>query len=72
MASTEMNKEHICFGGDFEIRLMSIIYKMQIIVLKNDLKGLTLGTNTDKLYSFFQFRGPLTRVHPPCHLYLLS
>ena len=49
MASMGMNKEHFCFGGDFEIFLMRIIYKMQIIVLKNDAKGLILGTNTDKL-----------------------
>ena len=28
MASTEMNQEHFCLGGDFKIFLMSIIYKM--------------------------------------------
>ena len=35
--------------------LMSIIYKIQIIVLKNDSKGLILETDTDKLYSLERF-----------------
>ena len=51
MASMEMNKEHFYFH-DFKIFLISIIYKMQIIVLKNDIKGLILRTDTDKLYPF--------------------
>ena len=34
---------------------MSIIYKIQIIVLKNDSKGLILETDTDKLYSLERF-----------------
>ena len=55
MTSAEMNKEHFCFGGDFEIFLMSMIYKMQIIFLKNDLKDLVLGINTHELYSFLGF-----------------
>ena len=54
MASTEMNKENYCFGGDFEIFSLSMIYKMQIIVLKNDSKGLTLRTDTEKLYFIFE------------------
>ena len=49
-----MNKEHFLFGGDFEIFLMSIIYKRQIIVIKNGYKGLILGTDTEKLYSIFE------------------
>ena len=71
-ASTKMNNEHYCFGGDFEILLMSIIYKMQIVVLKNDTKGQILCTDTKKLYSIFELGDPPPRVHPPCHLYLLS
>ena len=42
------------------------------IILKIDSKGLILGTVTDKLYSFLGFGDPSARVHPPCHLYLLS
>ena len=42
MTSYEMNKKCYHFGGDFEICLMSMIYKMQIIVIKNDSKGLIL------------------------------
>ena len=64
MALTEINKEHFRFGGDFEIFLMGTIYKMQIIVLKNDVKALILGTDTDKLYPFLEFGNPSTRVHP--------
>ena len=72
MASTETNKEHFHFGGDFKVLLMIIIYKMQIIVLKSDAKGLILGTNTDSLYSYLGFGGTPARVHLSCHLYLLS
>ena len=45
---------------------------MQILVLKNNLKGQTLGTDTDKLFSFLVFGDSPVRVHPLCHLYLLS
>ena len=72
MASMEMNKEYVCFVGNFEMFLMSIIYKMQIMSLKNDSKGLILGTNTEKLYSIFEFGAPQTKLHLSCHLYLLS
>ena len=51
---------------------MSMIYKMKIIVLKNDSNDLILGIDFDKLYSFLGFGDPVARVHPPCHLYLLS
>ena len=34
MVSIEMNNIHFRFGGDFEMFLMSIIYKRQIVVLK--------------------------------------
>ena len=47
MTLTEINKEHKLFGGNFKIFLMSIIYKMQIIVLQDESKGLILGTNTE-------------------------
>ena len=74
MVLTEMNKEHFCFGGDFETFLTSMIYKIQINVLKNDLilKGLILGIDTDKLHSFLKFGDPPAKVHKPCHLYLHS
>ena len=72
MVSKEMNTEHFRFSGDFEIFLISIVNKMQMIVLENDLKGLILGTNTDKLYSFLRVGDPSVRVHPSCCLYLLS
>ena len=71
MTSSEMNKKHFFVGGDFEIFLMSMIYKMKIIVLQSDSKGIILGTDTDKLYSFLGFRDSPARVYPPCHLYLL-
>ena len=45
---------------------------MQIIVIRNDSKGLILGTVTDKLYSFLEFGDPPARVHPSCHVLLLS
>ena len=67
----DINQEHSFFGGDVKIFLISIIYKMQITVLKNDSKDLILGMDTEKLYSIFEFRDPWTRVHPSCHLYLL-
>ena len=35
-AMTSIDEEHFCFGGDFEIFLMSMIYKMQTTVLKID------------------------------------
>ena len=63
-----MNKEHFHFIGDFKICLMNVIYK---IILKNDLKGLFVGTDTDKLFPFLGFGDPPVKVHPPCHLYLL-
>ena len=68
MASTEMNKENYCFGGDFEIFSLSMIFKMQIIVLKNDSKGLILITDTD--YSFLEFEilqqeAPILPLVPP-------
>ena len=44
MASTQMNKEHYHFGGDSEIFLMNMIYKMQIIVHKQNSKSLILGS----------------------------
>ena len=71
MASTAMNKKHFHFGSDFKIFLMSMIFKMQITILKNDLKGLILGTDTDKIYCFLGFGDPPARMHPPCHFYLL-
>ena len=37
---------------------MSMIYKMQIIVHKNDSKGLILGADTEKLYSFLVLGDP--------------
>ena len=66
---TDMNKEHYHFDADFKTFLMSMIYKMQIIVFINDSKGLILGTDAS---SFLGFGDPPVRVHPPCHLYLLS
>ena len=72
MTFTEMNNEHCCFGGGYGIFLISMINKMQIIVVKNDLKNLIVGTENDKLYSFLGYGDPPARVHPPCHLYLLS
>ena len=50
---TEMKKKQEIFGGDFGVIFMSIIYKMQIIILKSYAEGLILGTNTEKLYSIF-------------------
>ena len=67
-----MNKEHELFGGDFEILLMSIIYKMPIIIFQNDSKGLLMVTNTESLYFTYGSGDPPARVHPTCHLYLLS
>ena len=72
MTSTDMNKKHFRFGGDFEIFSMNNIHRMQIIVLKNDSKGLILETDTEKLYSILELGDPPRRVHPSCHLYLLS
>ena len=45
---------------------------MQIIIVKKDSKRLILGTITDNLYSYLRFGDPPARVHPSCHLYLLS
>ena len=36
MTLTEMNKEYELFGSDFEILIIDIIYKMQIIILQSD------------------------------------
>ena len=72
MILTEMNKKHELFGGDFEILLMSIIYKMPIIIFQNDSKGLLMVTNTESLYFTYGSGDPPARVHPTCHLYLLS
>ena len=72
MILTEMNKEHKLFGGDFEIFLMSIIYKIPIIIFQNDCKGLLMATNTESLYSTYELGDPQARVHPTCHLYLVS
>ena len=71
ITSTEMNKEHICFGGDLKIFLYSIIYKFRIIILQNTSKSLILGTHTEKLYSIFELGDPPARVHLFCHLVLL-
>ena len=71
MTLTEMNKEHELFGGNFEILLMSIIYKMIINIFQNDSKGLILVTNTESLYSTYELGDSSARVHPSCHLYLL-
>ena len=71
MILTEMNKGQCCFGGDFEIFLIRILYKIQIIVLKKDSKCLILGTCTDKLYSSLGLGDPTVRRHPPYHLYVL-
>ena len=71
MTSTEMNKENYHLGGDFKIFLMSMINKTQNIILKNDSKGLILGTDSDQLFSFLEFGDPTARVHPPCHSYLV-
>ena len=71
MTLTEMNKEHELFGGNFEILLMSIIYKMIINIFQNDSKGLILVTNTESLYSTYELGDSSARVRPSCHLYLL-
>ena len=63
MVSTKMNMDYIHFGGDEEILLMSIIYKMQIILIQNDSKGLILETDTEKLYSVFE--SPILPLIPP-------
>ena len=57
-AFTEMNKEHDHFGGACQMFLMSDIYRMQKIGLKNDLKGLILETDSDKLHPFHGFGDP--------------
>ena len=72
MTATEMNKEHELFDGDFEILLMSIIYKMPIIIFQNNFKGLLMVTNAESLYSTYELGDSPTRVHPTCHLYLFS
>ena len=51
--------------------LVSTIYKIQVIVLKNDFKGLILRTNNDKHYSFLWFGLTPARVLPSCHFYFL-
>ena len=72
MTMTEMNKEHKLFGGDFEILLMSINYKMPIIIFQNDSKGWLLVTNTESFYSTYELGDPPARVQAICNLYLLS
>ena len=72
MTATEMNKKHEVFGGHFEILILSIIYEMPIIIFQNDFKGLLMITNTESLHSTFVFGDPPARVHPTCHLHLLS
>ena len=72
MTSTEMNMEHELLRDDFEILLMSIIYKMPTIIFQNDTKGLLMVTNTEGLYCTYEFGDPPARVHPNCHLHLLS
>ena len=72
MTLTEMNQEHELFGGDFEILLMSIIYKMTIIIFPNDSKGMLMVTKTESLYSTYESGDPPSREHPTCHMYLLS
>ena len=72
MASTKMTKEHYGFGGDFDILLMRMIYKMHISVHTNVSKSLILRTDIDNLFCFLGFGHPPARVHPPCNLYLLS
>ena len=72
MTLTEMNKKHTLFGSDFRLFLMSIIYKMPIIIFQNDSKGLLMVINSNSLYSVYELRDPPARVHPTCHLYLLS
>ena len=63
MTLTEINKEHKRFGGNFKIFLMSIIYKMQIIVLQDESKGLILGTNTE-IFSLFWIRRSSSKIAP--------
>ena len=58
MTVTEMNKENELFGSDFEISLISIIYKMPIIIFQNESKGLLVVTNTESLYSTFELGDP--------------
>ena len=43
--------EYAYFGGNFETFLMSMIDKMQIIVIVNNFNGLILGTDMDQLHS---------------------
>ena len=55
-----MGPEALYFDGDFEVILMSIVYKMQTIFFKNDSNGLILGTDTDDHYAFIRFGDPAT------------
>ena len=71
MTLMEMKKEHFGYGGNSKY-FNKHHQKMQIIILKNDSKDLILGNNNEKLYSIFEWGDPPTRVHPSCHLYLLS
>ena len=64
MTLTEMNKEYELFGSDFEILLVSIMYKMPIIIFQNDSKGLLMATNTESLHSIYELGDPPARVHP--------
>jgi hypothetical protein len=50
-----MNKESLHFGSDFKIISMSIIYKMQIIVIENDFKGLIRETATYYAFELGEF-----------------
>ena len=72
MALIVMIKEPEFFGGEFEMLFMSIICKMQIIVLINDSKSLIIKTDTENMYPFFELEDHPIKMHPSCHLYLLS
>ena len=69
-------KEKMVWDSAMELtkrsRSIFVLDKMQIIFHVNDSKFFIMGTDSHKLYSFLGFGDPLARVHPSCHLYLLS
>ena len=54
LTSKQLDQEHFLIGNDCEVFFKSIIYKTQAVVLKNDWKGLILGSNTKKLNSILE------------------
>ena len=71
MESTGINQEHHLFGGDFNIFELAC-YKIHIIILVKNSKGLIVDTDTDQMNPLLSLWDPLATKHPSCHLYVLS